>query len=398
MLQRLRKLTGRIPESAIAALLLIASLTVSGIVFAKLDRRYSLSVLAAAGARAPDQPTCLVPDPVLHHSFKPNCEAIVGWGRNTYPLATNSLGLRDERTREVPLTVDEPRILLLGDSLTEGVLAWPDTFAGMIAARFPQLRVLNGGQTSYAPSNYLNLTKRLQDAGVRFDEIVVFIDLSDIQDEAAYYRDNEQTGGVDGAPEYHGETTSYSRWRTDFAFRYMVTDTGLSYLEYFAIRSGLYSKPLHDFGNVFDLPRSAWTYRPVSDALPYIRGYAPLGLAGGIAKARTKMTALWEELTRRGIPLSVVVYPWPAQLAHDVVESRQVTLWREWCEGKCKRFISVFPDFFAIKNRCPWYAPGCWYDYFVFGDIHYNARGNKVVADAVIRRLAEDPPKKLPQK
>ena len=79
MLQRLRKLTGRIPESAVAALLLIVSLTLSGIVFAKLDRRYSLSVLAGATV----QSTCLMPDPILHHSFKPNCEAIVGWGRNT---------------------------------------------------------------------------------------------------------------------------------------------------------------------------------------------------------------------------------------------------------------------------------------------------------------------------
>jgi hypothetical protein len=389
MLQRLRRLTARIPESAIAALLLILSLVVCGIVFAKLDRRYSLSVLAGSSV----QPACFIPDPLLHHSFKPNCETIAGWGRTSYPLFTNSLALRDERIGDVPLTAKQPRILLLGDSFTAGVQAWDETFAGMIAAHFPQLRVLNGGQTSYAPSNYLNLTKRLLDAKVEFDEVIVFIDMSDIQDEAAYYRDNE-TGGLDGPSVYHA--TTFSRWRADFTYRYMLTDTAVSYLEYFAIRHGFYFKPLHDFGNVFDLPRSAWTYRPVSDALPFISGYGPLGLAGGIAKAQTKMTALWQELKRRGIPLSVVVYPWPAQLAHDVVESRQVTLWREWCEGKCKRFISVFPDFFAVKNQCHWYAPGCWYDYFVFGDIHYNARGNRMVADAVIRRLAEDSPKKLP--
>jgi hypothetical protein len=291
--------------------------------------------------------------------------------------------------------VDELRILFLGDSFTEGVQAGHDTFAGMITARLPSLQILNGGQTGYSPSNYLNLAKRLLGAGVRFDEVIVFLDVSDIQDEAAYYRDNEQTGGVEGPSEHRSESTWYSRQRTAIVYRYLATDAGLSYLEYLAIRSGLYFKPLDHRGNVFDLPTSAWTYRPVSDELPHISGYAPLGLAGGIAKAQTKMTALWEELARLGIPLSVVVYPWPAQLAHDVVDSRQVAIWRAWCEGKCKRFISVFPDFFAIKDRCPWYAPGCWYDTFVFGDIHYNARGNKVVADAVIRRLAEDPPKKL---
>ena len=107
------------------------------------------------------------------------------------------------------------------------------------------------------------------------------------------------------------------------------------------------------------------------------------------------MTLLWQELHERNIPISVVVYPYPSQLVHDSVESRQVTMWREWCEGKCKRFVTLYPEFFAIKDQCPPTEPGCWYlSHFIFGDMHYNAAGNALVAKVVSESLDHDPPRK----
>ena len=77
----------------------------------------------------------------------------------------------------------------------------------------------------------------------------------------------------------------------------------------------------------------------------------------------------------------------------------RVIAWRDWCEGKCKRFISVFPPFFAVKDQCPWANPACWYPkLFLFGDMHYTAAGNALVAAAVIKSLEESPPiKSQPQ-
>ena len=62
------------------------------------------------------------------------------------------------------------------------------------------------------------------------------------------------------------------------------------------------------------------------------------------------MDRLWQELSSRKIPISVVVYPWPAQVVHDTADSLQVRIWREWCDGKCKRFISLFPEFLAART------------------------------------------------
>jgi hypothetical protein len=110
------------------------------------------------------------------------------------------------------------------------------------------------------------------------------------------------------------------------------------------------------------------------------------------------MTLLWQELEKRNVPISVVVYPYPAQVLHDAADSRQVQMWREWCAGKCKRFISVFPAFLAVREQCPPGEPGCWYlSHFVFGDMHYNATGNALVADVIIKSLTETPPVKRQQ-
>ena len=91
--------------------------------------------------------------------FEPNCSATRDWGNDSYAFFTNSLGFRDEKVQEVPLIGVRPRILVLGDSFTEGESAWQDTYVGRIAAHFPQYRFLNGGMGTYSPSNYLNVAR-----------------------------------------------------------------------------------------------------------------------------------------------------------------------------------------------------------------------------------------------
>jgi len=323
-------------------------------------------------------------------SLRPNCSCIRAWGGARYSLVTNSLGFRDKEMRQVPLSDSKPRVLMLGDSFTEGMVAWDDTFVGRIAASVPQYDFLNGGVGGYSPSNYLNTARMALSEGVDFDEVIVFIDISDAQDEAAFYRDVDASGAVAIPERHYFDRNWYSKLRMAISDHLLLTNFLVEQMERTLVRFGFYHLDRGNNGNEFDYEKSAWTYRAVSNDEPFETGYAPLGLEGGIAKEKAKMTRLWQALATRNIPLSVVVYPYPAQLIFDNADSRQVRIWREWCEGKCKRFISVFPEFFAVKAECPKHAPGCWYsNYFIFGDIHYNAKGNAIVADAVSKSLAE---------
>ena len=376
-------------------LLLLSVLFCLGI-FVGLDWLNTARVKKASARRYGKGLGCLIfADPVRYFALKPDCSSVRGWGADKYEFVTNSLGFRDEKIREVPPSAAQPRILMLGDSFTEGMVAWKDSYVGRIAANFPQYEFLNGGVGGYSPSNYLNTARIVLSEGLDFDEAIVFIDISDAQDEAALFRDADKSGSVTLPERHYFYRNWYSNFRLGISENFLLTNYIFEFFEQNLVRFGYFHLDRGNSGNEFDLERSAWTYRKVSNSNPFETGFAPLGLEGGIAKEKAKMTLLWQELAKRNIPISVVVYPWPAQLLHDTVDSRQVQIWREWCEGKCKRFITVFPAFFAAKDQWPRLQPGCWYlKYFIVGDIHYNAAGNAVVADVVGKSLAETPPVK----
>jgi hypothetical protein len=345
--------------------------------------------------------SCRERDPVRHHVFKPNCATVNYWGTDEYKVFTNSLGFRDENIREVPLTDPRPRILMLGNSYTEGKTAWNKTFAGRMATELPQYDFLNGGVDGYSPSNYVNTARMVLDKGVEIDEVIVFIDNSVVQLEAAFYRDANGNGAVTAIPpaEQHSAATAYGSFRKWIGHHLVLTYRLLrlgEHAEGTLVSHGFYHVPGDYFGDPFDMEMSAWSYREVNQSEPFAAGYAPLGVAGGTARSLAKMTQLWQELAGRNIPISVVVYPHLAQVVHDTAESREIQLWRQWCEGKCKRFVSVAPKFYAARDACSKSQPGCWYSkLFIVGDMHYNAGGNALVAAAVSESLAADPPVKV---
>src|SRR5205823_580784 len=82
----------------------------------------------------------------------------------------------------------------------------------------------------------------------------------------------------------------------------------------------------------------------------------PLGLEGGISRALQNMQKLADLLAAHGIPLTVVVYPWPNLLFYEDHDSRQISIWRAFCIEHCRAFINLFPAFFAEKDaHKDWY-------------------------------------------
>ena len=374
--------------------LFLLSLALSVIGFLGFDWLYSAAILHSAVA-GNTQGFCFARDPVRHFAFQPNCACVRPWLRDSYQFYTNNLGFRDEFIRDVPRAVFHPRILILGDSAPEGMTSWSDSFIGRVAAKFPQYEFLNGSVEGYSPSNYLNTTRMVFEKGIEIDEAIVFIDISDVQDEAAFFHDKDASGAVGIANQKRTKTSDYSMLRLYVGEHLLITNDMFQFFERNLVKFGWYHLELGHGGNEFDLERSAWTYRKVSETEPYETGYAPLGVERGVAREKAKMDVLWRELQERNIPLSVVVYPWPAQIAHDTADSRQVRIWQDWCAGKCKRLISLFPAFFAVKERCPKSQPGCWYlSHFIFGDTHYNSTGDALVASVISKSLEEAPPAK----
>ncbi|MFY9287274.1 MAG: hypothetical protein WAO98_02105 [Alphaproteobacteria bacterium] len=375
-------------------LAVLFGLIVSFVLFLGFDYLFTQTPAVPLSLKTPLLSDCLTDHPQRHQALKPNCEGISQNGSLQYTVLTNDLGFRDTSLRTVPKDPGKPRILFLGDSFTNGRTAWADTFVARFAKAFPEWDILVGAAPNYSPSHYLLLTKELLEKGYRIDEVIVDIDLSDIQDEASRYAD---TGPHSVTLLTEEDITIFrsTEFRDWIAAHFTLSKAIMTQVEKLTVRFGNYNLPSHQLDNIFDHPTSAWTYSEVNDTLWKTDGYAPLGMIRGIIKAKMKMTELHNLLAAKKIPLNVMVYPWPAQMVHDKVDSKGVTVWKRWCEegNKCKRFISAYPAFFAARDACPALMPGCWYNtYFIFGDVHYNAAGNELIAGELIKAFHSEKP------
>lgn len=323
-------------------------------------------------------------DPVFDHGLAPKFDGYDVWGEARYRLLTNSLGFKDSSTRDVPLKSATRRILLIGDSFAEGIgLPFELTFAGLLQAdgqaRAAKVEFLDAGVASYSPSIYYKKIKALLDRGLQFDEVVLLSDSSDVEDEAGSYF------CIDDDPNYRqycntppGAVPEPAIKRDFFIDHFVVTNR---------VRVAIKRWILTELGNKRraidnDHNRIGWTTNSPDPAK-----YRPLGVEGGIARSLANMGKLADLLKTRGIALTIVVYPWAQQIAQGDRDSRQIRLWRKFCEGRCNAFIDLFPVFFGAADR-----DTDWYQHlYILGDDHFSAAGNRMLYEELARRLLPNP-------
>jgi hypothetical protein len=324
-----------------------------------------------------------IANPAYDHGFAADFDGYDVWGELRYRLTTNSLGFKDARVRNVPLKPGSRRILLIGDSFAEGIgVSFEDSFAGMLdragQERSEKIEFLNAGVASYSPSIYYKKIKFLIESGLQFDEVVLFSDTSDVTDEATSYF------CIDDDPKYRKYCTSSegsmqkqaSPPKRDFFIDNFVVTNRVRITIKRSIQSflGNRRRSLNT-----DHARIGW----VIPGLDVGNGDQPLGVDGGIARSLQNMGKLADLLAARKIPLTIVVYPWAQQIAQGDRDSRQVSLWRDFCPGRCKAFINLYPAFFAAAD-----ADKDWYErLFILGDDHYSTEGNRFMFRELAKRL-----------
>ena len=313
-----------------------------------------------------------------HHGLVAGFSGYDVWRGTAYRLDTNSLGFKDGSARTVPLVQDRRRVLLIGDSIAEGLgVPFEQTFAGSLyragLENPKKSEFLNAAVSGYSPVIYFKKIKYLLESRLRFDELVVFADSTDPQDEATKYF------CIDDDPRYnvycHLESVdpgvAKRKPRGFLARNFIVADR---------IRSTVKQTTHNWRHSVNAIPvdgGASWTLQGFDLPLP------PLGLEGGIARALQNMQKLADLLASHGIPLTLVVYPGVNQLLYDDSESRQIAIWRTFCAEYCREFIDLFPPFFAEKaTHRDWYER-----LFTHGDTHLSAGGHALMFRELAKHL-----------
>jgi hypothetical protein len=354
-----------------------------------------------------------------HHTLKPNYDGMGRWGDWTYKICTNLHGFKDQCN--APANASKSfDVAFMGDSFTEGIgLPFEQTFVGLVAQQYPDLRIANLGVVSYSPAIYLAKLKNLYTNGYRFKHVIVFIDIGDVFDEANAYDLHNDAVVVDKGEPYPLSGLRYLRrvaaknlpltgevWvqvrklqpkpSTTPASQSLIVSTASAPVTAIApLKSDQpaqgaspeapqptqapdapFIKNIYEGIYLKNYPKSEWTYNVQSTQ------YGDDGVLATLEKMKREMQAVHALTKGYGSTLSVGVYPWPGQILHDKEESLQVQTWRDFCETRCIHFYNVFPSFFNLVNQ--YGKDSVVQRYYFAGDAHFNALGNKVVADSII--------------
>lgn len=320
-----------------------------------------------------------VTDESFHHGIKPNSQGVDVFGPHSATYYSNSLGLRDEKIRDVPLVADHPRILFIGDSFTEaGPIPWEKTFVGRVArALQPKgIEVLNAGVASYCPTTErVKLRQLLRAKGLQVDRVVLCLDISDLRDE--FYYEEGPDGKVRQVPYGPFAAEADRLQRIDGVCNWLETHVEKNFVIIGAIVRNArlqWRRHASPTGVTEHDAIPEWAYNWAD-----YRGKHENLVEKGLGKIKREMTRLAGELREIGVPLTLVVYPWPQQVRAGTKPSRVEEEWGAWSQENGTQFISLFPVF---VNDSP--AEEVIANYYWKNDAHWNEEGHRLVAEALL--------------
>ncbi len=323
-----------------------------------------------------------------HHGLLPNKDTRGQWGSLIYPVKTNSLGFMDSAVERIPAVSDNYRILILGDSHSEGVgVPYLKTFSGILARDLKPsgIEVLNASCISYSPKiEYLKARYLLEKLKLKVDHIFVLIDISDLQNELVYDKFNPD-------PDIHFGKDLLMRagkFMKEHSFiTYMVTtihehkqqDEFLKTAKLFDVKGKegetdtyrLYAGFFDHFNDktLLSDPQfhgvGEWYYndnfRPLADK--------------GIDLGEHYLKLLKQLCDSRDIGLTISVHPWHPQVLTGDPEDYYVKRWKSFASDNGIEFMNLFPVF--IDGMNPVITTQM---YYIKNDNHWNEYGHRKVA------------------
>jgi lysophospholipase L1-like esterase len=294
-------------------------------------------------------------------------------------VATNSLGFKDATPRDVPLQSDEPRLLFIGDSFTEGIgYPYEQTWVGLVDKELAAqgVTVLNGGVASYCPKTVYYKVKALLESDLQVSRIVFFIDVSDMADELLFNDFVPANRDADDAWIGRYVRTPKQPTLAQYSLAYHAL---LKRRKQDPWKKTLFTDSRTGASFTFDSKeRESWTRDP-----------QPEWIAAAEASAAYYVRRLAALCASRGIEFEIAIYPWPEEIDAGDAHSHHRTFWRDFCADENLTCYDLHDPFIPadpvlrrqIRTRD-----------FIPGDVHWNEAGHRLVATEWLRQYRQRHP------
>jgi len=332
-----------------------------------------------------------------HHDFRPNASFIDHWGYKKNQVNTNNLGFKDKKVRDIKFK--EKNILFIGDSFTEGVgLKFQDTFVGLISKKLSNIDddilILNAAVQSYSPSIYLSKIYHLI---VRkkfpITHIVVMMSGGDISDDYYRYLDVDKKFVVN---------------HVDFSNKYII-----NFINFYKSNTLLYQfiaritppKVIPDLIKAFFKKKNNENHLAKENQLLKISNEEILNLEmlyrkdyaylynkdifnkwgkKAITRSVENLNRIIEITNQQNIKLTILYAKEPTLILKKPNQEILNYLLQQFknleTDNVNFHYINEYDNIF--NNNFEAYK-----ELFFIGDIHWNKKGNKVVAEEILRKV-----------
>ena len=240
---------------------------------------------------------------------------------------------------------------------------------------------------SYSPSIYYKKINFYLDQGYKFDQALVFLDLSDIYDEL-FIKFNEnkeimtftETKKQNIFKKIFYQIGNFLRENTViFRFLYIASDKTEIVKNYIKLKikaSKTFDKTFFEtkrddvmFYRMTHIDRGYWTFDQ--------KTFNEIEL--GLKQSEKYLKKLFNLLNKNNIPSTLIIYPWPTQILYG--DKFHQNYWLNFSNENNINFLSLYEVFksndnrkFILKN-------------FIYGDIHWNKKGTELIFKEVIKNI-----------
>lgn len=322
-----------------------------------------------------------------HHGLQPDQDTWAAWGSLLYPFKTNSLGMVDSAVYDVKLSAGKKRVLILGDSHSEGVgVPYNKTFSGILAKRLKDdLELLNASCISYSPKIEYLKARFLFEKGLKVNHIIVFIDISDMQNELVYEHFEPKCNSL--IQEFWHRSKIFLK-KYSSIFHLVSSINNRRQTIDFLKKANLFNQQGSSVtpANVIDLYASFFNGFDDKVLLsnPQFHGVGEWYYKNsfrkladhGISLGQEYILKLKELCDSQNVDLSISVNPWQYQILKGDSHDYYVEKWESFATANQIGFINLFPLFIDGQNPVVNIRK-----FLIKGDNHWNEFGHAHVAD-----------------
>lgn len=321
-----------------------------------------------------------VAHPDYDHGIRPNAAGIESYGPQRAEYYSNSLGLRDEKIREVPRRSKSVRFLFMGDSMTEAApVSWDQTFVGQLQKRWDgRAEVLNGAVADFGPSLILpKLRVLLQEQKLEVNHVVIVLNPSVIRTAYTYAE------GPDGKVRYHRYGPYQKRAnfleRADKIEAWLEQGLERNFVLLGALvrnaRLGL--RRWHPDIRAMDRLKT-WVEDP-TQANPNEQKL----ISEGTLRTEASLYKILEFLRKQNTSLILVFLPWPKMIQNPSVGNEMVNALGRWADTNGVLFLDLTGP--LRRQGPPSEVLG---KYFLRNDNHLTEAGHAWLAEQLAEKLA----------